>query len=168
MLFPAEILGGKVTVLFDSGATHNFIEKGLVASYGLQVVPEKGSIVCGGESNAITEGFTRVNLSLQNFQTTVQCSVIDLPIGINLILGEAWLKPHKAQLDFGSKTVKMFLRGEEQTLRCEKRVPGSGILQPLLNAKQFKREIRRASGKAFTVYVQKGCKDRFQSCLAKA
>ena len=45
------------------------------------------------ETQTTTEGFTKIKLSIQSYHGIVKCYAIDLPLGIDVILGETWLKP---------------------------------------------------------------------------
>lgn len=141
------------TILLDSGATHCFIDKAYLQRHGFAVVPQKGTVACGGETHATTTGFTKVKLSIQSFHGVLQCYAIDLPSGIDIILGETWLQPHKAELHYGNKTVTLTHAGTEHTLYCTAKGTTPEMSQPLLNARELRREIRRARTKAFTVYV---------------
>jgi hypothetical protein len=146
-------LSHDASVLFDSGATHCFIDKRFVDQHNLSIVPQKGIVACGGESRATTDGFTKIKLSIQSFHGVVHCYAIDLPDGIDIILGETWLQPHKAQLHYGTKTVIFNQNGEKHALHSVPTARTTGFSQPLLNAKEFLRESQRARSKAFTVYV---------------
>ena len=165
MTFPARVLKCATSVLIDTGATHCFIDKAFAERLGLRVVPQIGQVACGGDMQATTSGFAEFPLKMQSFHGIVQCYVLEMPShGFDIILGESWLTPHEAVLDYGSRTVTYCQAGKSKSLHSGSRATAdtacadSSLL--LMSAEElrefyteFQSETRRAGQKAFTVFV---------------
>ena len=121
MTFSARVNKHDASVLIDSGATHCFIDNAYIREHTLSVVPQQGQVACEGETLVPTHGFTKVKLDMQEFHGVIKCYAIDLPLqGVDMILGETWLKPHKAQLIYGEcGTVFFYQHDELRLLHCE-------------------------------------------------
>lgn len=165
MTFPARVNKYATSVLIDTGATHCFVDKAFAERLGLRVVPEIGQVACGGDMQATTTGFAAFPLKMQSFHGIVKCYVIEMPQhGFDIILGETWLTPRQAVLDYGSRTVTYSQAGKSKSLQSGPRDTATDacadISLSLMSAKElqelhteFKSEIRRAGNKAFTVFV---------------
>lgn len=93
MKIKGNIGGAKVVVLIDSGATHNFISKHVVAQLGLAM--SNTSMVRVRLSNGMTDKSSGtckgVLLTLPEYQ--VMDEFLPLPLGgTNVILGIKWLR----------------------------------------------------------------------------
>jgi hypothetical protein len=100
--------GHPIVILFDTGATHDFISKACTQRYRLAIEPTNTPYVIstlGGR--VITKELvmhTPLNLAGKLFRTSL--IVLDGQ-GIHVILGMSWMKGHKAQLDIVSHTVHL-------------------------------------------------------------
>jgi hypothetical protein len=100
--------GHPIVILFDTGATHDFISKACTQRYRLAIEPTNTPYVIstpGGR--VITKELvmhTPLNLIGKMFRTSL--IVLDGQ-DINVILGMSWMKGHKAQLDNVSRTVRL-------------------------------------------------------------
>jgi hypothetical protein len=100
--------GHPVVILFDTGATHDFINKACTQRYRLAIEPTNTPYVIstpGGR--VITKELvmhTPLNLTGKLFRTSL--SVLDGQ-GIDVILSMSWMKGHKVQLDTVSRTVRL-------------------------------------------------------------
>jgi hypothetical protein len=100
--------GHPITVLFDTGATHDFISKACTQRHHLAIEPTNTPYVIstlGGK--VITKQlvmYTPLNLTGKLFRTSL--IVLD-DQGIDVILGMSWMQGHRALLDTVSHTVHL-------------------------------------------------------------
>jgi hypothetical protein len=100
--------GHPITVLFDTGATHDFISKACTQRHHLAIEPTNMPYVIstlGGK--VITKQlvmYTPLNLTGKLFRTSL--IVLD-DQGIDVILGMSWMQEHRALLDTVSHTVHL-------------------------------------------------------------
>jgi hypothetical protein len=100
--------GHLIHILFDTGATHDFISKTCTQRHRLAIEPTNTPYVIstpGGR--VITRELvmcTPLKLAGKLFRTSL--IVLDGQ-GIDVILGMSWMKGHKALLDIVSRTVRL-------------------------------------------------------------
>lgn len=158
MTFSSRANKQRAAVLIDSGATHCFIDNAYVKRHKLSIVPQRGQVNCGGDVSVITHGFTKIHLDMQEFHGVVKCYAVDLPLQeVDIILGETWLKPHKAQLHYDKYGTVYFQQdGETRRLHHEGTAEppqSQRVSIPVLNAKQMRRELKSKRANAFIVHV---------------
>jgi hypothetical protein len=100
--------GHPIVVLFDTGATHDFISKAYTQRYRLTIEPTNTPYVISTHGGRVFTKelvmHTPLNLVGKLFRTSP--IVLDGQ-GIDVILGMSWMKGHKAQLDTVSCTVRL-------------------------------------------------------------
>jgi hypothetical protein len=100
--------GHPIVILFDTGATHNFISKACTQRYRLTIEPTNTPYVIrtpgGRVITKVLVMHTPLNLAGKLFRTNL--IVLDGQ-GINMLLGMSWTKGHKAQLDTVSHTMRL-------------------------------------------------------------
>ncbi|XP_073222546.1 uncharacterized protein [Cicer arietinum] len=118
------VKGIPVTMMVDTGATHNFVTPQMVAVLQLPVeqIPVTNAKFGNGSRVAITEKCGKFDIQIGRFQTTVEAYIMELQ-GEDMILGVAWL--HKLGkvlfdweeiaicLDWKGKTVKLQFQNPE-------------------------------------------------------
>jgi hypothetical protein len=100
--------GHPIVILFDSGATHDFISKAYTQEHQLPIAhihtPYRISTLGG---NIITKQvILSIPLNLVGKLYNTSLIVLDGQ-GINVILGMSWMKEHKALLDTVARTVQL-------------------------------------------------------------
>jgi hypothetical protein len=98
----------RVTVLIDSGSTHNFVDVELVSLLGLQLVQHKGVKVrvANGQLVPSPGKCQAVILKLQDFSFSAEFFVLPLA-GCQVVLGVQWLRTLGPILwDFGKLTMQ--------------------------------------------------------------
>ncbi|KAH9288409.1 hypothetical protein KI387_032526, partial [Taxus chinensis] len=87
------LYGQKVTILFDSGSTHNFIDEGLVAKLGLQEEDFQGFnvIVVDGHSITFTKKIPQLQFTMGGHEVSDEFYVVGID-GLDLVLGVQWLQ----------------------------------------------------------------------------
>jgi hypothetical protein len=100
--------GHPIVVLFDSGATHNFISKSWTKNYRLTVTHLSTSyMICTLGGKMVTQYLaknTPLNLAGKVYKTGL---IILDGQGIDVILGMSWMKEFKALLDIAARTVHL-------------------------------------------------------------
>jgi hypothetical protein len=94
-------------VLFDSGAEqHNYISAAFCARTGVTLRDSKTPLSVVGIAGAAAQTAQQctATLRMQGLASQLNFAVIDMPAAFDVILGDAWLKRMKAQLDFASAT----------------------------------------------------------------
>jgi hypothetical protein len=97
-----------VIILFDSGATHSFINNKCGSRVGLKSCQAKGSYMIstpGGkiESNQLTR-YVPIQLGSMMMKT----DLVLLPLeGMDIILGMDWMTKHKVLLDIASRVIEI-------------------------------------------------------------
>jgi hypothetical protein len=98
--------GHLIVILFDTGATHDFISKACTQRHQLVIEPTNTPYVISNPGGrVITEElvmYTPLNVVGKLFKTSL--IVLDGQ-GIDVILGMSWMKGHNALLDMVSRTV---------------------------------------------------------------
>jgi hypothetical protein len=100
--------GHPIVVLFDTGATHDFISKACTQRYQLAIEPTNTPYVISTLGGRVVTKqlvmYTPLNLTEKLFRTNL--IVLDGQ-GIDVILGMSWVKGHKVLLDTVSRTVHL-------------------------------------------------------------
>ena len=102
MMFATNIAGHEATVLLDSGASENFVSQDFCRHAGLRAITAATPTVIklGDGSDMSTRQQCLATFRLQSLPVSVTCHITPLPAEISMVLGDDWLKMHKAQLDF--------------------------------------------------------------------
>jgi hypothetical protein len=102
------LIGHPIVILFDTGATHDFISKACTQRYQLTIEPTNTPyVISTPRGRVITKELvmhTSLNLTGKLFRTSL--IVLDGQ-GIDVILGMSWMKGHKAQFDIVSHIVRL-------------------------------------------------------------
>ncbi|XP_073151826.1 uncharacterized protein [Henckelia pumila] len=117
----ARILGHEVVAMVDSGASHNFVSRELIAELGLEVDMGVHFAVCLGDGGRITcQGVCKkLCVELDQCDVTIEGYLFDLG-GIDLILGVDWLRTlgdimlnwQKMQMQFSWEGRTVVLHGD--------------------------------------------------------
>jgi hypothetical protein len=102
-------LGGcPIVILFDSGATHDFISKAYTQKHQLPIahIHTPYKIGTPGGDIITTQVVLSIPLSLAGRVYNTSLIVLDGQ-GIDVILGMSWMKEHKALLDTAARTVQL-------------------------------------------------------------
>jgi hypothetical protein len=167
MLFDATVSGAKAracigtpigTAMMDSAAQGEFLSHAYVKMHGIAVKPEPADIrMADGVTPLPSSGVAVVHLTIGPYKRAVRCLVVDLPDGVDIILGDPWLKQHKALLDYDRAAVTIRKGNRRITLRARKSVaPAVPQAAPkrFLSAIQLKKAAR-AGCRMFLVHVSK-------------
>jgi predicted aspartyl protease len=97
-----------VKILFDSGATHNFIRENLLVKLGLRGSHTKSAykiIMPGGN---ISSHLVTFGVPLKLGSKNIQSNLITINLeGMDVILGMDWMTQHKVVLDISDRVVEI-------------------------------------------------------------
>ncbi|XP_073221518.1 uncharacterized protein [Cicer arietinum] len=123
------VKGIQVTMMVDTGATHNFVSPQIVADLQLPIeqIPITNEKFGNGFRVAITEKCGKFDIQIGRFQTTGEAYIVELQ-GEDKILGVAWMyKLDKVLFDCLEDTAHFEANGNDRTLRIKRNeAPKSG------------------------------------------
>jgi hypothetical protein len=100
--------GYPIVILFDSGATHDFISKAYTQKYQSTVAHTHTPYMISTPGGNIITKQVVLSIPLNLARKLCKTSLIFLDgQGIDLILGMSWMKEHKALLDTATRTVQL-------------------------------------------------------------
>ncbi|XP_051129728.1 uncharacterized protein LOC127250469 [Andrographis paniculata] len=132
----SSLFGFSVTVLIDSGASHNFISQKLVLHAKLNVdATQEFNVVLGvGRKVASTGVCSKLSIQIDGAEVQADCHVFPLG-GVDIILGVAWLRTlRKIQMDWEALEMQLYSAGQQVTFRSDPRLyRGLETIQNLLD-----------------------------------
>jgi hypothetical protein len=97
-----------VKVLFDSGATHSFINESLLDKLGLRGVQTKSAYKITTPGGNITSQLVTFEVPLRLGSRIVRSNLIIIKLGsMDVILGMEWMNQHKVILDISDRVVEI-------------------------------------------------------------
>ncbi|XP_051128354.1 uncharacterized protein LOC127249542 isoform X1 [Andrographis paniculata] len=121
MRLRGNLLGFRVTVLIDSGASHNFISQKLVLHAKLNVdTTQEFNVVLGdGRKVASTGVCSKLSIQIDGAEVQADCHVFSL-CGVDIIFGVVWLRTlGKIQMDWEALEMQYYSAGQQVTLRSD-------------------------------------------------
>ena len=147
MLFGGMAARTESSILFDSGASHNYVSKSFAALQGISVDEStRGDVLLGDNRPAGVVGVARVFVKLGAFQKPVQRLVMaELLAGVDVILGDAFMRAHKVVLDYDKLAFRM--KKGNRRITVSRKPPARDVSnvapsEKLLSAMQVKRLVR--------------------------
>ncbi|WVZ75676.1 hypothetical protein U9M48_023711 [Paspalum notatum var. saurae] len=130
------IVNGQPTiVLFDSGATHIFINKSYAVRHGIKMSKIKENYHITAPGSPIDTSLVVRKLKL-NIGTESSINPVVLPHqGIDIILGMNWMTENNAVLDLGSRTVQIRSSASGKIIRVH--IPNQKHIEPTVNAAEL-------------------------------
>lgn len=119
MQFAGRMCGTPASVLFDTGATHNFIDAARCQALGLPILPSRHDTVRVGDGNLVTlRGQCTVRLNVQGFQCKVTALVMDgLSPTSDLVLGDPFMIQYNAVLKPSDGSIVLDNKGRAIVIR---------------------------------------------------
>jgi hypothetical protein len=97
-----------VKVLFDSGATHSFINESLLDKLGLRGVQTKSAYKITTPGGDITSQVVTFEVPLRLENRVIRSNLITIQLGsMDVILGMEWMNQHKVVLDISDRVVEI-------------------------------------------------------------
>jgi hypothetical protein len=103
MSFFGQVVHHDAHVLMDSAASHCFVSHVFANTFGLKVEKNSNKLILGNGDEVPTDGYIKIHVKIQKYQSQSTCLVAKLIDDFDLILGNDRLVQHKAHLDFKSK-----------------------------------------------------------------
>jgi hypothetical protein len=91
----------KAIILFDTGASANFVSKSFAKQTGITVRPVDYAVRLADDKTMNVAGEATVYVQLGSFHKPVKCSVMDMLYEVDLILGEAFMLKYDCILHYG-------------------------------------------------------------------
>jgi len=138
-------------ISFDSGASECYVSQAFVERAGLAVKPSSERVTLADGSEATALGVSLVHLRLQAFHARMKCFVMKLAPPFDVIIGEPWLREHRAVLDYGAQAVTLRKGTKKIAVSCGPKAvmpsapypTNSSDEPPLLRVAQVRRMLRK-------------------------
>jgi hypothetical protein len=101
MMFAGKAAATKANILFDTGASCNFVSKSFAKQTGITVKPVEYSVRLADNKATEVAGEATVYVQLGAFHKPVKCYVMDMVYEVDLILGEEFLDKYDCILHYG-------------------------------------------------------------------
>jgi len=148
---PGFVEGHASCTLFDSGATHDYIDSAFVAKCGIKQYPAEGRVSCAGGKGVPVTNYVLARVQVQALSETVEMYVADMPSpNVHVILGQTWLKKHKGVISYAENCVMFWQGNRRAKLKC---VCGDPALPPPPSLPYGSRNFVE-----FQADVKKGCR----------
>jgi hypothetical protein len=99
-MFAGRAAAAKANILFDTGASTNFVSKSFAKQTGITVRLVEHSVRLADDKTTEVAGEATVYVSLGAFHKPVKCYVMDILYEVNLILGEEFLHKYDCILHY--------------------------------------------------------------------
>lgn len=107
MAFPGHVAGLPACVLVHSGANRCFVDRAFVSQHKLRQYPPSGLLHCAGQQSAPVRNLVLARVKMQSLSEEVKFFVVDMPTpGLHAVLGQSWLREHKAVISYVDGYVK--------------------------------------------------------------
>jgi hypothetical protein len=100
-MFAGQAAADKANILFDTGASANFVSKAFAKQTGITVRPVNYSVRLADDKAMEVAGEATVYVQLGAFHKAVKCYVMDILYEVDLILGEAFMLKYVCILHYG-------------------------------------------------------------------
>jgi hypothetical protein len=140
----------KANILFDTGASANFVSKSFAKQTGITVRPVDYSVRLADHKTMEVAGEATVYVQLGSFHKPVKCYVMDMLYEVDLILGEAFMLKYDCILHYGKGCIMIRKGKRHMTVNS----PALPRVQPpvekensdsVLSASQLKRKARKGA-----------------------
>ena len=154
MSFRCIASGTPASLLVGTGASDAYVSIAFVQRCGFYVQPSQATITLADGTVTHVTGTCTVWLRLGQYSDLIRFHVADLSCDWDLILGQSWLKPHCAVIDYSSDTITFWKAQQQYKLESshfthDKEVPLKSLLLSVAQVKRAVKEGRRT----FLVHV---------------
>jgi hypothetical protein len=150
MMFAGRAAATKANILFDTGASCNFVSKKFAKQTGITVRPVEYSVRLADDKATDVAGEATVYVQLGAFHKPVNCYVMDMLYEVDLILGEEFLDKYDCILHYGKGCI-MIRKGKRHMTIKSPALPRSQLpvddekSDSVLSASQVKRLARKGA-----------------------
>jgi hypothetical protein len=148
MMFSGRAATAKANILFDTGASANFVSNSFAKQTGITVRPVEYSVRLADDKTTEVAGEATVYVQLGAFHKPVKCYVMDMLYEVDLILGEEVLDKYDCILHYGKGCI-MIRKGKRHMTVNSPAFPRSQLpvddekSEFVLSASQVKRLARK-------------------------
>ena len=103
MMFAGRAAGANANILFDSGASHNYVSTKFAKLTGVTVSPSLQKIRLGSDQEVSPDGEAVVYIRVGTFNQPVKCLVMNLLFEVDVILGDEFMDKYDCVLHYGRK-----------------------------------------------------------------
>jgi hypothetical protein len=152
MMFSGRAAATKVNILFETGASANFVSKTFAKQTGITVRPVKYSVRLADDKTTEVAGEATVYVRLGAFHKPVKCYVMNMLYEVDLILGEEFLdnSSYNCILHYGKGYI-MIRKGKRHMTINSPALPRNQLSvddeksDSVLSASQLKRLARKGA-----------------------
>jgi hypothetical protein len=150
MMFSARAAAAKANILFDTGASNNFVSKTFAKQTGITVRSFEYSVRLADDKTMEVAGEATVYVQLGAFHKPVKCYMMDMLYEVDLILGDEFLDKYDCILHYGKGCI-MIQKGKRHLTVNSPALPRSQLLvdeeksDSVLSASQVKRLARKGA-----------------------
>jgi hypothetical protein len=150
MMFSGRAAATKANILFDIGASANFVSKTFAKQTGITVRPVEYFVCLADNKTTEVAGEATVYIQLGAFHKPVKCYVMDMLYEVDLILGEEFLDKYDCILHYGKGCI-MIRKGKRHMTINSLALPwnqlpvDNGKSNSVLSALQLKRLARKGA-----------------------
>src|SRR6478672_5484957 len=150
MMFAGRAAAAKADILFDTGASANFVSKTFAKQTGITVRPVDYSVRLADDQTMEVGGESSVYVRLGAFHKHVKCYVIDMLYKVDLILGEEFMTKYDCILHYGKGCI-MIKKGKRHMTINSPALPRNQLpvddekSDSVLSASQLKRLARKGA-----------------------
>jgi hypothetical protein len=150
MMFSSRAAAAKANILFDTGASNNFVSKTFAKQTGITVRPVEYSVCLADAKTTEVAGEATVYVQLGAFYKPVKCYMMDMLYKVDLIPGEEFLDKYDCILHYGKGRI-MIRKGKRHLTVNTPALPRNQLLvdeeksESVLSASQVKRLARKGA-----------------------
>jgi hypothetical protein len=150
MMFSGRASAAKANILFDTGASNNFVSKTFAKQSGITVMPVEYSVCLADDKTTEVADEATVYVQLGAFHKPVKCYVMDMLYKVDLILGEEFLDKYDCILHYGKGCI-MIRKGNRHLTVNSPALPRNQLpvdeekFESVLSASQVKRLAQKGA-----------------------
>jgi hypothetical protein len=115
MMFAARVAGTNANILFDSGASHNYVSTTFAKLTGISISPSLQKVRLGSDHEVAPDGEATVYVRIGSFHKPVKCLVMNLLFEVDMILGDELMTKYDCILHYGRKCL-MIQKGKRHII----------------------------------------------------
>ena len=134
------------------------MDRAFASEHGFEVHQSSGSVLVAGGNATPIQGYVNARVKVQSLNEELKLHVVDVPSrDVHAVLGQSWLKQHRAVMCFDESCVR-FWRGDRHCmLKCKPRKwivpPSPDASLPVLSYMELKRVTKDKGARLFLVNV---------------
>jgi hypothetical protein len=150
MMFSGRAAAAKANILFDTGASNNFVSKTFANQTGITVRPVEYSVRLADDKTTKVAGEATVYVQLGAIYKPMKCYVMNMLYKVDLIRGEEFLDKYDCILHYGKGCI-MIRKGKRHLTVNSPTLPRNQLpvdeekFESVLSASQVKRLARKGA-----------------------